>query len=57
MIDLRASAFAGLVVIAVLFGEWLWELSQGDDGSPYGQLLAVGGIAYILAVALLRSRG
>jgi hypothetical protein len=55
-IDLRASAAAGLVVITVLIGCWLWELSQGRDGGPYGQVLAVGGIAYILAVAFLRSR-
>jgi hypothetical protein len=56
MIDLRASAFAGLVVIAVLAGSWLWELSQGDDGSPYSEVMAVGGIAYILAIVVLRRR-
>jgi hypothetical protein len=55
-IDLRASAFAGLVVITVVAGAWLWELAQGDDGSPYSQVLAVGGIAYVLAVAVLRRR-
>jgi hypothetical protein len=38
-------------------GAWLYELANGDDGSPYGQLLAVGGIAYIAAVAFLRWRG
>jgi hypothetical protein len=36
-IDLRASAFAGLVIITVLAGAWLIELSQGQDGSPYSQ--------------------
>jgi hypothetical protein len=56
MIDLRASALAGLVMVLVLVGSWLWEIAHGDDGSPYGQLAAVGGIAYILAVALLRWR-
>ena len=56
MIDLRASAAAGLVVILVLAGCWLWELAHGDDGSPYGQVMAVGGVAYIAAVALLRRR-
>ncbi len=56
MIDLRASAFAGLVVIAILLGAWLWQLSQGEDGSPYGQVLAAGGIAYVLALAVLRWR-
>lgn len=56
MIDLRATALAGLVVILVLIGAWLYELSEGDDGSPYGQLMAVGGLAYIAAVLVLRWR-
>jgi hypothetical protein len=56
MIDLRASAFAGLVVLAVLIGAWLWELAHGDDGSPYSQFLAVAGVSYIVAVAFLRWR-
>jgi peptidoglycan/LPS O-acetylase OafA/YrhL len=57
MIDLRATAFAGLVVIIALIGAWLLELARGDDGSPYGQLLAIGGIAYVAAVAVARWRG
>jgi multisubunit Na+/H+ antiporter MnhB subunit len=56
-IDLRASAFSGLVVILAAAGAWLYELAEGEDGSPYGQLLAVGGLAYILGVAFLRWRG
>ena len=56
MIDLRAGAFAGLVVITVLIGSWLWELAHGDDGSPYGQVMAVGGLAYIAAIAFARWR-
>ena len=56
MIDLRASAFAGFVVTAVLAGAWLWQLARGEDGSPYGQVLAIGGIAYIVAIAFLRWR-
>ena len=30
---------------------------RARDGSPYGQLAAVGALAYIAAVALLRARG
>lgn len=56
-IDLRASAVGGFVVIVAAMGAWLYELSDGRDGSPYGQLLAVGGIGYIAAVAFLRWRG
>ncbi len=56
MIDLRASAFAGLVVIVVLAGGWLWELAHAKDGSPYSEIMAVGGVAYIAAIAFLRWR-
>ena len=56
-IDLRASAFGGFVVLIATIGAWLYELADGRDGSPYGELLAVGGIAYIVAVAFLRRRG
>ena len=57
MIDLRATAIAGTVVITVVIGAWLWEIAHGDDGSPYAQIGAVGGLAYVLAVAFLRWRG
>ena len=55
-IDLRASAAAGFVVLTVIIGAWLWEVANGDDGSPYVQLGAVGGLAYVVAVAVLRRR-
>ena len=55
-IDLRASAFGGMVVILAATGAWLYELADGRDGSPYGQLLAIGGLAYIAAIAFLRRR-
>ena len=56
-IDLRATAFSGLVVLLAAMGAWLYELAEGHDGSPYGQLLGVGGIAYIVAIGFLRRRG
>jgi hypothetical protein len=55
-IDLRASAFGGFVVILATAAAWLYELAEGRDGDPYGQLLAVGGIAYIAAIVFLRRR-
>jgi hypothetical protein len=55
-IDLHASAVSGFAVILVTIGAWLSELAEGRDGSPYGRLLGVGGIAYIAAVAFLRAR-
>jgi|1185.fasta_scaffold104627_3 hypothetical protein len=55
-IDTRATAAAGFVLITVLIGAWLWEIAHGRDGSPYGQLCALAGITYIIAVAVLRVR-
>jgi hypothetical protein len=36
---------------------WLVQLARGHTGSPYDWLLAIGGLAYIAAVAFLRWRG
>jgi hypothetical protein len=56
-IDLRASAFGGLAMILAATGAWLVQLAEGRDGSPYGQLLAVAGVAYIAGIVVLRRRG
>ena len=55
-IDIRARAVSGLVVMVAITGAWLYELAQGRDGSPYGQLLAIGGVAYVAAFVVLRRR-
>lgn len=55
-IDLRASALGGFAVILATAGAWLYEIADGKDGSPYGQLLAIGGLAYIVAIVVLRWR-
>ena len=56
MIDTRATAFAGAVVLTVIICVWIYELAQGEDGSPYGRLLAISGVSYIAAIAWLRWR-
>ena len=56
-IDLRATAVAGLVLITTLIVVWLVEIAQGHSGSPYDWLCAIGGLAYLLAVAFFRWRG
>ena len=56
MIDIRATALAGLAVILAIIGGWLYEVANGRDGNPFTWLGAVGGIAYIAAVAVLRRR-
>ena len=55
-IDLRATAFSGLVLIAVILGAFFYELATGRDGEPWSQLGAVGGVAYVLSVLVLRRR-
>ncbi len=57
MMDITATAFAGIVLISVLIGVWCVELARGHDGSPYGELLAVGGLAYLAGIAIIRFRG
>jgi hypothetical protein len=55
--DIHATAFAGIVLVFAVIIGWLIELARGHDGSPYGQLGAIGGIAYLLAIAFMRWRG
>jgi hypothetical protein len=56
LIDLRATAFAGNVVILAVIVGWLVELARGHDGRTFGLLGAVGGIAYVVAIAVQRWR-
>lgn len=56
-IDLRATAIAGLILMITLIVAWLVEIARGHSGSPYDWLLAISGLAYILAVAFFRWRG
>ena len=56
MIDLRASAFAGGVVIAAIIGAWLYEAANGRDADAYVRLGALAGLAYVAAIAWLRRR-
>jgi hypothetical protein len=56
IIDLAATAISGLVIIIAVIAACLYEWSQGRDGSPYTQLGALGGIGYIVALAVLRHR-
>lgn len=56
-IDLRATAFTGLVLITAVILAWLVEIGRGQSGHPYDWLGAIGGLAYLLAVAFFRWRG
>ena len=56
-IDIRATAFAGTILVLTLTAVWLIELGRGRSGSPYSELMAVGGVAYLAAIAFMRWRG
>jgi hypothetical protein len=57
MIDLRATALSGVVVILTLIVAWLVQVARGQSGEPYDWLCAVAGLAYLAAVGYLRWRG
>jgi hypothetical protein len=54
MIDLRATAIAGLATLAFCLGGAIIDLARGGTGNPWALICAVGGLAYIVAVAILR---
>jgi len=55
-IDLAATALAGLVVISSIIIACGWEWAHGRDGTPFVQLGAIAGVAYIAALAVLLKR-
>jgi hypothetical protein len=56
-IDLLATAIAGMVVISAIIIAFVVELARGHETNPYAWLGAIGGLAYLVAVAALRIRG
>jgi hypothetical protein len=56
-IDIHATAIAGLAVITAIIIGFVVEVARGQSGSPYSWLGAVGGLAYLVAVIVLRFRG
>ena len=55
-LDLRATALAGLVVLLAALVGWLVAVARGHSGDPYGWLLAIGGLAYLVSFAFFRWR-
>jgi hypothetical protein len=56
MIDLSATAFAGHVTLALVLVLWLVDIARGGEGTPYGPIAALAGVAYIVGVAWGRFR-
>ena len=55
-IDRDASLVAGMAVLLAVLVMFVVELAQGRDGLPYAALGAVGGVAYVAALVVLRMR-
>jgi multisubunit Na+/H+ antiporter MnhB subunit len=56
MIDTRATALAGVVLIAAIIVGFLVEVALGHDGNPYGWLGALAGVTYLIGLAIGRFR-
>ena len=56
MIDLRATAFAGVAIIVAIIVGFMIELGRGHDGSPYALLGFIGAAAYVGAILFQRFR-
>jgi hypothetical protein len=56
LINTRAMAVAGQVMILVLTGCIVFELARGNDPSPFTQIIAVGGASYAVALLVQRWR-
>ena len=55
--DIQATAIAGTTAITAIIVAFIVELGRGHDGAPYNWLGAIAGIAYLVAIAVLRVRG
>jgi|tagenome__1003787_1003787.scaffolds.fasta_scaffold20725883_2 hypothetical protein len=54
--DATATNVAGMVVIGAVIIGFVVEISRGEDGMPYSMLGALGGVAYVAALIVLRLR-
>jgi hypothetical protein len=55
-IDLTATAVSGMAVLTAVIAACVWEWAHGRDGSPFTLLGAIGGVAYVAALGVLRVR-
>lgn len=56
-VDMNATALAGVAIMFALIAAFVVQLAQGEDTTPYSELLALGGVTYIGALAWFRWRG
>lgn len=55
-IDMRATAFAGMAALLFCLGGAIVDLARGGSGNPWALICAVGGLSYVVALAVLRRR-
>jgi hypothetical protein len=55
-IDIHATALAGSFAIGLILVMCVWEWAHGRDGTPYVQLGALTGLAYVASIGFLRWR-
>ena len=55
-LDNDATFATGLVLILAVIGMCMWEWAHGRNGAPYVPLAAIAGLAYIVALVVLRLR-
>ena len=55
-LDRSASLTAGMVVLCAVLVMFVVEVAQGQDGSPYSALGALGGLSYVASLTWLRYR-
>jgi uncharacterized membrane protein len=56
MINQRAMAAVGTVLMIALTVLVVFEIARGDDPSPYTQIVALGGASYVVALLVLHRR-
>ncbi len=56
-LDLTATAISGMAVLTAVIVAFVVEVARGQDGLPYSWLGAIGGLAYLTAIVVLRMRG
>ncbi|MCM3886640.1 hypothetical protein [Frankia sp. R82] len=55
-LDLRATAGSALAMATFCLGGMVVDLARGGSGSPWALVCAVGGVSYVLALAVVRAR-
>jgi hypothetical protein len=55
-IDLTATALSGITVLTAVIAACVWEWAHGRDGAPFVWLGAIGGVAYVGGLVVLRLR-